>query len=103
MEHPTSEHGLRTYLIGFVLAVILSVIPFWLVASHALPPGRTMLVIGIAAILQILVHLRFFLHLNFTSTPKENLLAIVFTAVLIFIMVGGSFWIMFDLHQRMAV
>jgi cytochrome o ubiquinol oxidase subunit IV len=61
-----------------------------------------MLVIGIAAILQILVHLRFFLHLNFTSTPKENLLAIVFTAVLIFIMVGGSFWIMFDLHTRMA-
>ena len=62
-----------------------------------------MLVIGIAAVLQVLVHLRFFLHLNFTSTPKENLLAIVFTAVLIFIMVGGSFWIMFDLHTRMAV
>ena len=103
MEHPTSEHGLRTYLIGFALAVILSVIPFWLVASHVLPPGRTMLVIGVAAILQVLVHLRFFLHLNLTSTPKENLLAIVFTAVLIFIMVGGSFWIMFDLHKRMAV
>ncbi len=60
-----------------------------------------MLIIGIAAVLQVLVHLRFFLHLNFTTTPKENLLALVFTALLIFIMVGGSFWIMFDLHQRM--
>ncbi|MSP76060.1 MAG: cytochrome o ubiquinol oxidase subunit IV [Rhodospirillaceae bacterium] len=96
-------HDLRSYLIGFVLAVVLTAIPFYVVITHALPPGRALLLIGAAAVLQILVHLRFFLHLNFTSTPKENLLAIVFTAVLIFIMVGGSFWIMFDLHTRMAV
>lgn len=102
MENHT-EHGLRTYLIGFVLAVALTAIPFYVVITHALPPQRTLLVIAGAAILQVLVHLRFFLHLNFTTTPKENLLAIVFTAVLIFIMVGGSFWIMFDLHQRMAI
>jgi cytochrome o ubiquinol oxidase operon protein cyoD len=99
MEHAS----LRNYVIGFVLAVVLSVIPFWLVATHALPPQRTLLVIGIAAVLQVLVHLRFFLHINFTTTPRENLLALVFTAVLIFLMVGGSFWIMFDLHQRMAL
>ena len=97
------EHGLRTYLIGFVLAVVLTAIPFYVVITHALPPQRALLVIAGAALLQVLVHLRFFLHLNFTTTPKENLLAIVFTAVLIFIMVGGSFWIMFDLHSRMAL
>ncbi|MDI1288019.1 MAG: cytochrome o ubiquinol oxidase subunit IV [Reyranella sp.] len=102
MENHT-EHGLRTYLIGFVLAVVLTAIPFYVVITHALPPQRTLLLIAGAAILQVLVHLRFFLHLNFTTTPKENLLAIVFTTVLIFIMVGGSFWIMFDLHQRMAI
>ena len=98
MEHAS----LRNYLIGFVAAVVLSVIPFWLVASQALPPQRTLLIIGIAAVLQVLVHLRFFLHINFTTTPRENILALAFTAVLIFLMVGGSFWIMFDLHQRMA-
>ena len=97
------EHGLRTYLIGFVLAVVLTAIPFYVVITHALPPQRALMLIAGAALLQVLVHLRFFLHLNFTTTPRENLLAIVFTAVLIFIMVGGSFWIMFDLHQRMAV
>ncbi len=97
------QHGLRNYLIGFVLAVILTAIPFWLVMSHALPPRRTLMVIGIAAVLQVLVHLRFFLHINFTTTPRENVLALAFTGILIFIMVGGSFWIMFDLHQRMAL
>jgi len=103
MERQTTGPGLASYLIGFVLAVILSVIPFWLVATHALPPQRTLLIIGIAAVLQVLVHLRFFLHLNFTTTPKENILALAFTGILIFIMVGGSFWIMFDLHGRMAM
>ncbi|UYN94550.1 MAG: cytochrome o ubiquinol oxidase subunit IV [Enhydrobacter sp.] len=97
------RHALRSYLIGFALAVVLSAIPFWLVATHALPAQSTLLVIGIAAVLQVLVHLHFFLHIEFTTTPRENLLALVFTVLLIFIMVGGSFWIMFDLHSRMAL
>ena len=97
------RHGLASYLIGFVLAVILTAIPFWLVYTHTLPPSRIMLIIAIAAVLQILVHLHFFLHINFTTTPKENLMAIAFTAVLIFLMVGGSLWIMIDLHYRMAL
>jgi cytochrome o ubiquinol oxidase operon protein cyoD len=97
------RHGLRSYLVGFVLAVVLTAIPFYLVATHALPPLRVMYVIAAAAVLQILIHLRFFLHLNFTTTPRENLLAIAFTAVLLFLMVGGSLWIMIDLHSRMAL
>ena len=97
------RHGLGSYLVGFVLAVVLTAIPFWLVSSHALPPSRTMMVIAVAAILQILVHLRFFLHIDFVSTPRENVVALVFTTVLILIMVGGSLWIMVDLHQRMAL
>ena len=97
------RHGLRSYLVGFVIAVILTAIPFWLVYTHTLPPSRIMLIIAIAAVLQILVHLRFFLHLNFTTTPRENLLALAFTAVLLCIMVGGSLWIMIDLHSRMAI
>lgn len=97
------RHGLASYLIGFVLAVILTAIPFWLVYTHALPPSRIMWIIAVAAVLQVLVHLHFFLHVNFTTTPRENLLAIGFTAVLIFLMVGGSLWIMIDLHSRMAI
>jgi cytochrome o ubiquinol oxidase operon protein cyoD len=57
----------------------------------------------VAAVIQVLVHLRYFLHLDLTSTPRENLLAIVFTAILIFLMVGGSFWIMLDLNHRMSM
>ena len=58
------EHDRGSYIVGFVLAVILTAIPFALVATHALAPSTTMLVIAVAAVLQILVHLRFFLHLT---------------------------------------
>ena len=99
-----NDRGLKSYLIGFVLAVDPDGDPVRAGRGEpAAAAARTLIIIGVAAVLQILVHLRFFLHLDFTTTPRENLLAIVFTAVLIFLMVGGSFWIMIDLHHRMAM
>jgi cytochrome o ubiquinol oxidase operon protein cyoD len=104
-EPPTAptDHGLGAYLLGFALALALTIIPFALVASGALPKSQMLAVIALAAVLQILVHLRYFLHLDLTSTPSETLLTIAFAAVLILIMLGGSFWIMSDLHHRMLM
>lgn len=100
---PDDRHGLRFYLTGLVLALILTVIPFGLVAMGTLEKMPTLIIIAVAAIVQVLVHLRYFLHLDLTTTPRETVLAIAFAAVLIFIMVGGSLWIMFDLHNRMMM
>lgn len=97
------ERSTRPYLIGLVLAVLLTAIPFGLVMTGAASRGTTIVVIAIAAIIQVLVHLRFFLHIGFRSTPRENLIALAFAAILICIMLGGSFWIMFDLYHRMMV
>jgi cytochrome o ubiquinol oxidase operon protein cyoD len=52
-------------------------------------------------VVQVWVHLRFFLHIDLKDTPQDNLLALAFAALLIFIMVGGSLWIMLDLNARM--
>lgn len=101
--HPANEHGLQSYLTGFALALVLTAIPFGIVVFGSLPKTATMAAIAVAAIAQVIVHLRYFLHLDLTSTPRENLLAIAFAGVLILIMVGGSLWIMFDLHARMWV
>ena len=102
--HPSSPdngHGLRFYLTGFALALVLTAIPFGLVVVNPLPKTTTLVIIAVAALIQVLVHLRYFLHLDLSTTPRENILAIAFAAVLIVIMVGGSLWIMFDLHHRM--
>ncbi|MCP4317878.1 MAG: cytochrome o ubiquinol oxidase subunit IV [Hyphomicrobiales bacterium] len=100
---PEDRHGLRSYLTGFALALILTLIPFGLVATGVLSKTPILVVIAIAAIVQFLVHLRYFLHLDLTTTPRERVFAIAFTIILIFIMVGGSLWIMLDLYNRMMV
>src|SRR5882724_7542129 len=105
MQRPatTSVSDLKSYLSGFALAVILTAVPFTLVATDLLPRSGALAIIGVAAIVQVLVHLRYSLHLDLRSTPHETLVAIVFAAVIILMMVGFSFWIVFDLHHRMMV
>ena len=66
------ERGIRPYLIGLGLALILTAIPFALVATHALPRLTTLVIIAIAAVVQIVVHLGFFLHIGFRSTPRDD-------------------------------
>jgi cytochrome o ubiquinol oxidase subunit IV len=51
-------------LIGVVLALVLTAIPFGLVAARTLRPRQIFIVIGAAAITQSVVHLRYFLHIN---------------------------------------
>ena len=90
-----------SYLNGFALAVVLTAIPFAAVWLDILRGTAAYIVIAVAALIQLVVHLVFFLHLSRKSTPSEYLYFMAFAAVLIFLMVGGSLWIMFDLHHRM--
>lgn len=94
---------LKSYLAGYGLALVLTAIPFGIAATGFLPRGTTLFAIGAAALIQVLVHLRYFLQLRLRSASPERLLATAFAAVLIVIMIGGSLWIMFNLHYRMWV
>ena len=64
-----SESLQQPYLKGFVLALVLTGIPFGLVAAGLLPPFTTLVVIAILAVVQVVVHLRYFLHIDLKSTP----------------------------------
>ena len=103
MQAPTdlADVPQRPYVTGFVFALVLTGIPFGLVVAELLPRFPTLVVIAILALVQVVVHLRYFLHIDLKSTPRDNLLALGFAAVLIFIMVGGTLWIMLDLNARM--
>jgi cytochrome o ubiquinol oxidase subunit IV len=89
-----ASHGsVKSYLAGFVLSVILTAIPFWMVMSGALPRADAAIGIVVFAIVQILVHLKFFLHLDFTKEGRINTLSFIFTALIIVMLVGLSIWI----------
>ncbi len=93
----------NAYLIGFVLALILTAIPFAIVAFGLMPAKSALVAIAVLAVIQVLVHLYFFLHIDPRTAPRENVLTLAFAVVLIFIMIGGSLWIMFDLAYRMMI
>jgi cytochrome o ubiquinol oxidase subunit IV len=78
------------------------VIPFGLVVSGGGLP-RSLIVSGIflAAIAQVLVHLYYFLHLNGSPGERWNLLVLLFTALILVILAGGTVGIMFNLHRHM--
>ena len=100
-SHDTSHGSVKSYAIGFILSVILTLIPFGLVMFPSLPRTVTAwLVVALGAI-QIVVHLKFFLHLDTAEEQRWNLIALIFSAVIILLLVGLSLWIMDSIHHNM--
>lgn len=90
------------YAVGFILSLVLTAFPFWLVMDDVLPsPVATAIVIMVFAVVQIFVHMVFFLHMNTRVEQGWSMLALIFTATLVLIMFFGSVWIMFHLNTNM--
>lgn len=102
-EHEDAHHHAtrRGYLIGFGLSVVLTAIPFWLVMAGVLSAQATTITIVAFAVLQIGVHTVSFLHVNPRAEGGWTLMAYVFTAVLVIIVLAGSLWIMYHLNTNM--
>ena len=96
-----SRGSLKSYLTGFVLSLILTAVPFALVMRGSQSPGVILGGIFSAGIVQILVHLHYFLHLDTSSAARWNVLAMVFTLLIMILFVGGTLWIMWTLNYRM--
>ena len=95
-----AAHGSRkSYVIGFLLAITLTIVPFGLVMTHA--PVGTPLLIAVFALAQIMVHIVYFLHVDRSAEQRWNLTALLFTAIVVCIILGGSLWIMHNLYSNM--
>ena len=101
--HGGAHHGAhgsrRSYVTGFLLAIALTVVPFGLVMTHA--SIGTPLLITVFAMAQILVHIVYFLHVNRSEEQRWNLMALLFTGIVVCIILGGSIWIMHNLYINM--
>jgi cytochrome o ubiquinol oxidase subunit IV len=110
--HHDSGHGhhdnhaphstLRGYATGFVLAVILTVIPFWLVMGKVFSNSGTagFVLLGLAAV-QVVVHMIYFLHMDGKAEGGWSMLAMLFTIMVVVIMMAGSIWVMYHMNHNM--
>ena len=90
----------HSYVWGIGLAVLLTLVPFALVYWAGVSRLALLVVIGTFAVLQIVIHFRFFLHIGFRQ-KREDLQLLLFSALLLLIMVTGTLWIMASLARRM--
>jgi cytochrome o ubiquinol oxidase operon protein cyoD len=92
---------LRSYIVGFTAAAVLTVAAFISVAWGGLSRPSILWIVGISAIVQIVVHFRFFLHIDLSKSKRDDLELILFSALIVILMAGGTLWILANQQMRM--
>ena len=100
---PNAHGSVKSYVTGLVLSLILTIIPFGVVMSGTLSVLTTVIVVAVTAVLQILVQLVMFMHMNTKADEGWNVMSFVFTLTILVLVVGGSLWIMQHLHLNMMI
>lgn len=95
-----------SYMIGFALSLILTLVAFWLVIQHV-HEGRfdmNVVFVGLAvtAVAQLIVQLVFFFHLGREPKPRLNTVSFLFMLMVVVIIGFGSLWIMYNLNYNMT-
>jgi cytochrome o ubiquinol oxidase operon protein cyoD len=96
-----ASSDLGIYTIGLVLAVILTATSFWVANTSLLWALGIPMGLVVLAIAQMGVHLVFFLHITTAPDSTNNVLALAYGVLIVFLVVIGSLWIMTDLNTNM--
>lgn len=89
------------YMTGFLLSVVLTAIPFALVMTGVLDRNATLILILAMAVVQIFVHMVYFLHMNMKVEDGWSMLALIFTVVFVVITLAGSMWVLYHMNANM--
>ena len=99
-----SHATVKSYMVGFVLSIILTAIPFGLVMDvghYGFTAGTVLAAILVLAVVQVFVHVVYFLHMDRSAEQRWNVVAFAFTTMILVIVVSGSVWIMHNATSNM--
>jgi cytochrome o ubiquinol oxidase operon protein cyoD len=89
------------YVIGLGLAILLTATSFFIAGTDLVWQPSIPVALVVLAIAQMGVHLVFFLHITTDPDNTNNVMALAFGLLIVFLVVGGSIWIMDHLNQNM--
>jgi cytochrome o ubiquinol oxidase operon protein cyoD len=99
------EHGasatLLSYTVGLALAIVATIASFVVAKTNLLWPPGVPVGLVVLAFAQIGVHLVFFLHLGSGPDHTNNIVALSFGLLIVFVVIAGSYWIIANLHENM--
>ena len=90
------------YVIGLALALILTGVSFWVASTSVLWGPGVAVGLVVLAIAQMGVHLVFFLHITSGPDNTNNVLALAFGVLIVFLVMIGTIWIMGHMNANMA-
>ncbi len=102
-DHGSHDHGSHaSYIKGFILSVILTAIPFAVVMAGGFENRllTVALIVGFAVV-QILVHMVYFLHMTAKHEEGWTMMSTLFTLIVVVIMLAGSIWVMYHMNTNM--
>jgi cytochrome o ubiquinol oxidase subunit IV len=92
---------MKSYIIGFISSLALTLIAYFIVVMGEVSGLTLILLLAGLALVQMIVQLNYFLHLGAEAKPRYRLASFIFMAVILFIVVAGSVWIMHHLDSNM--
>lgn len=94
--------GVLTYLVGLALAAIITVVAFYIAGTSLVWGPSIPIALMVLAIAQIGVHLVFFIHITTGPDNMNNVMALAFGVLIVFLILVGTLWIMYNLNQNMS-
>ena len=91
-----------SYVVGLALALLLTGISFWVASTSSLWGPGVAVGLVVLAIAQMGVHLVFFLHITSGPDNTNNVLALAFGVLIVFLVMVGTIWIMYHLAANMG-
>ena len=101
LQEDGETESLTGYITGFAIAAFLTVVSFFIAGTNLVWAPSIPVAICVLAVAQMGVHLVFFLHLSSGADSLNNTMALAFGVLIVFLLVGGSLWIMTHLNQNM--
>jgi cytochrome o ubiquinol oxidase operon protein cyoD len=96
-----TAEGVGSYLIGLGLATLLTIVSFFISGTTLVWGPSIPVALAVLAIAQMGVHLVFFLHLTTSPDNVNNVMALAFGVLIVFLVIAGSLWIMAHLNHNM--
>jgi len=90
-----------SYVIGMVLALGLTAVSFWVASTSTIWGPGVAVGLVVLAIAQMGVHLVFFLHITSGPDNTNNVLALAFGVLIVFLVMVGTIWIMGHMNTNM--
>lgn len=100
--HETKHGSYAAYIVGFMLSIVLTLAAYFAIVNDWFSGTAALLFVTALAVAQLLVQLLFFLHLGQERGPRWNLMSFLFAGMVVFIVVIGSIWIMYNLDYNMT-